>query len=151
MLELIFIIVIIGVLSAIAIPKFALNRDDAIVSKAKSTLSAVRSSIATERQKRILRGKFTPITQLSEKEGDSVSLFNAFDGNTSLPVLEYSPISCKSSGYDGCWEILQLGSNSDEAEYAFNLPTVGTAIKFKLQKNKFNCISDDKLCSKLTQ
>lgn len=62
MLELIFVIVVIGILSAIAVPKFAATRDDATVSKARSDVAAMRSAIAMERQKRILRGNFGNIT-----------------------------------------------------------------------------------------
>ncbi len=38
MIELVFVIVVIGILSAIAIPKFAATRDDAIITKAIATL-----------------------------------------------------------------------------------------------------------------
>ena len=61
MVELVFVIVIIGILSAIAVPKFAATRDDAEVSKGRAEVAALRSAIATERQKRILRGDFTDI------------------------------------------------------------------------------------------
>jgi len=61
MIELVFVIVVIGILAGVAIPKFAVTRDDAIVSKARSTVAALRSAISIERQKRILRGDFTPI------------------------------------------------------------------------------------------
>ena len=62
MVELVFVIVVIGILSAIAVPKFAATRDDAEVSKGRAEVAAMRSAIATERQKRILRGVFTNIT-----------------------------------------------------------------------------------------
>ena len=62
MLELVFVIAVIGILSAIAIPKFAVTRNDAIITKAKTTVGALRSAIATERQKRILKGNFDNIT-----------------------------------------------------------------------------------------
>lgn len=62
MIELIFVIVIIGVLSAIAIPKFAATRDDAVITKARATVGAIRSAVATERQKRVLKGDFTDLT-----------------------------------------------------------------------------------------
>jgi len=62
MIELVFVIVVIGILSAIAIPKFAATRDDAIVSKGRATVGALRSAIATERQKRILKGDFSDIS-----------------------------------------------------------------------------------------
>ncbi len=56
MIELVFVIVVIGILAAIAVPKMAATRDDAVVSKARATVGALRSAITTERQKRILRG-----------------------------------------------------------------------------------------------
>ena len=62
MVELVFVIVIIGILSAIAVPKFAATRDDALISKARSEVAALRSAIATERQKRILQGNFLAVT-----------------------------------------------------------------------------------------
>lgn len=72
LVELIFVIVVIGILSAIAIPRLAVTRDDAVVTKARVTVAALRSAIATERQKRILRGNFTDI-----------------DGETAEGLLEY--------------------------------------------------------------
>lgn len=71
MLELIFVIVVIGILSAIAIPKFAATRDDAVVSKARSTVAALRSALATERQKNILKGEFARI--------DGTKLYNLIE------------------------------------------------------------------------
>ncbi len=61
MIELVFVIVVIGILAAIAVPKMAVTRDDAIVSKARSTVGALRSAISMERQKRILKGDFDDI------------------------------------------------------------------------------------------
>jgi general secretion pathway protein G len=61
MIELVFVIVVVGILAGIAIPKFAATRDDAIITKARTTVGALRSAIATERQKRILRGDFSDI------------------------------------------------------------------------------------------
>ena len=45
MIELIFVIVVIGILSAVAIPKFAATRTDAQITKAKATLNCNRRSI----------------------------------------------------------------------------------------------------------
>jgi general secretion pathway protein G len=61
MIELIFVIVVIGILSAIAVPKFAATRDDAVYTRARSTVGSLRSAIATERQKKILRGDFSDL------------------------------------------------------------------------------------------
>ncbi len=90
MIELVFVIVVIGILSAIAIPKFAATRDDAIISKARAEVAAMRSAIATERQKRILKGDFTDITAADVpglldyglSSGWSGLTFTAPDGST---------------------------------------------------------------------
>jgi general secretion pathway protein G len=78
MVELVFVVVVIGILAGIAIPKFAATRDDAFIARARTTVGALRSAIAAERQKRILRGDFSPI-----------------DGSTAEGLLEY--------GLDDSW------------------------------------------------
>ena len=97
MVELIFVIVVIGILAAIAVPKFAATRDDALITRGMATLASVRSAIATERQKRILRGDFSPILDL----GETGFAFKNFDNNSSHPVLEY-PV--KHGTTSGKWE-----------------------------------------------
>jgi general secretion pathway protein G len=95
-IELIFVIVVIGILAAIAVPKFAATRDDALITRGMATLASVRSAIATERQKRILRGDFTDIDDL----GDEIYAFNRFDDANGSLVLEY-PIKAGTS--NGKW------------------------------------------------
>jgi len=68
MVELIFVIIIIGILSAIAIPKFAETGKLAYTSRAESTVAALRSAIATDRQKRILRGDTSSVITTAEAE-----------------------------------------------------------------------------------
>jgi len=100
MIELVFVIVVVGILSAIAIPKFAATRDDALITKGMSTLAAVRNAIATERQKRILRGDFTAINDLSNGGTGIFTFFNNDrDGNANR-VLEY-PITAGTT--NGMW------------------------------------------------
>ena len=85
MIELVFVIVVIGILSAIAIPKFAATRDDAIISKGVAEVAAMRSAIATERQKRILRGDFTDITAADVPGLLDYSLSQYWSGLTFTP------------------------------------------------------------------
>jgi len=130
MIELVFVIVVIGILSAIAIPKLAATRDDAVITKARATVAAIRSSLSTERQKRILRGDFTAIGDL----GDTTYAFSYFDGNTSHPVLEY-PIKNCATGKRECW------NRDNSTQYTFRLGS-GTNAVFTLSGNKFNCTSN---------
>lgn len=56
MIEMIFVIVVLGILSAIAIPRMAATRTDAEVTKGRADVASVRSGIVTERQTRLITG-----------------------------------------------------------------------------------------------
>ncbi len=136
MIELVFVIVVIGILSAIAIPKLAATRDDAVITKARATIGSLRSAIATERQKRILRGDFTPITSLDSGSAGTASspIFDNYDNNTSSEsVLEY-PLTTCASGRTGCW--LKVGAN-----YRYYMPNNSTYADFTISGSKMNCAS----------
>lgn len=130
MIELVFVIVVIGILSAIAVPKMAATRDDALITKGLATLSAVRSAITTERQKLILRGEFGPITNLKGTPGIFTTMIYTDsagnDVNGSL-VLEYDVAACTGIG---CW------STADGVTYTFK-STQGDCT-YVLQNNRFN-------------
>lgn len=64
MIELVFVIVVLGILAAIAIPKFAATRDDAQIAKGRSDIAAIRSAIVSERQTRLLKGQSNYINKL---------------------------------------------------------------------------------------
>ncbi|MDR1911959.1 MAG: type II secretion system protein [Helicobacteraceae bacterium] len=67
-IELIFVIVILGVLAAIALPRFAVIQDDAQISVEKSGIGSVRSSIMAFRGKAIARsGRELNITIFDNK------------------------------------------------------------------------------------
>ena len=133
MLELTFVVVIIGILSAIAIPRFAATRDDATITKARTTVSSVRNAVATERQKRILRGDFTPITDLALTNGAGNPIFDFFDKNNTIPVLEYPLRACSGANSRGCWI-----SNTDNT-YTYRMPVSSNNVNFTLQNNRFKC------------
>ena len=153
MIELIFVIAIIGILSAIAIPKFAATRGDAIMAKAKATVSSIRSAVATERQKRILRGDFTKISKLSSSTTAGNAVFDGFDGNASNPVLAYPPLSCATASATSCWRETTAGdgTSASPTKYTFNLPTSGGVV-FVLIDNRFNCETPSgTYCQELTR
>ena len=135
LMELIFVIVVIGILSAIAIPKFAATRDDAVITKAITTVSAVRNAVATERQKRILRGDFTPIGDLAFQNGVDKPIFDYFDGNNTLgnEVLEYPLRACKDANARGCW------ISTADTTYTYRMPASNKNIVFILGNNRFTC------------
>ncbi|MCF6244529.1 MAG: type II secretion system GspH family protein [Sulfurovum sp.] len=152
MLELIFVIVIIGILSAIAIPKFAMTKDSATIAKAKTTVATIRNAIAMQRQKRILKGEFKPIYKLTNNAGLDKPIFDAFDGNLSNALFQYPLQSCETATSYGCWRETATGSTaSPVSEYTYNMPLSGSVI-FELKNNKFNCKTPtDANCKLLTR
>jgi len=140
MLELVFVIAVIGILSAIAIPKFAATRDDAVITKAKTTVASVRNAMATEKQKRTLRGVFGAITSLHS----TGYAFSVFDNNASNRVVEYPVPTCATSGVStGCWKVLA------GPKYQYVMPTSGT-VDFNISNNRFECATTDPNCKLLT-
>jgi len=158
MLELTFVIVIIGILSAVAIPKLAATRDDAVITKARATVSAVRNAILTERQKRILKGDFVnPINALSMNAANVFDRFNPDRDEAAAGlaeggrVLEYPVPSCGTLGNaTECWQM-------NGRDYQFVLPGGGT-VDFTIVDaanvvtNRFDCVAPNSAgCRLLTQ
>ncbi len=129
MLEMIFVIVVIGILSAIAIPKFAATRDDAHVAKARSTVASIRSGLATQRTNRIMRG-LDPFPEHLD-DGGTAAGEELFDN-----VLDY-PV--RSSGDSGHW--IKTGDDT----YRFN--TTNTIFTYDSDEGTFDCDHDKPECS----
>ena len=137
MIELVFIIVIIGILASVAIPRLAATRDDAEISKARVLVASIRNALAMERQKRILRGEFTAITAV----GGTTNVFGNFDDNSSQSeILEY-PIA--SSSNDAHWEFVSGGT------YRYHGGPIGN-VDFNITSGKFVCDTSLTGCQQLT-
>ncbi len=101
MIELVFVIVVLGILAAVAVPKFAATRDDANIAKARSDVSAVRSAIISERQTRLFRGDARFIQLLDQApNGGGNQIFGGLPAgvmpntNGALRLLQY-PITTR--------------------------------------------------------
>ena len=68
MIELVFVIVILGILAAVAVPKFSSIQDDALVSNEKTTIGIVRQGITSLYGKRLVRGQDFSVA-LTNKSG----------------------------------------------------------------------------------
>jgi general secretion pathway protein G len=146
MIELVFVIAVIGILAAIAVPKFTATRDDATAVKAKTTVASIRSAISTEVQKRMMAGDYTPITNLGGTTGaHDKAIFDYFDGdNTKGRVLEYPPHSCKSTSSKGCW------MRTGPSKYTYHFSGSSATVDFKVSNNRFDCVNPTSShCAKL--
>lgn len=136
LLELTFVIVVIGILAAVAIPKLAVTRGDAEIAKAKNTVAAVRNGLATARQKQILEGnaaiRITSLSSTTAGIGGN-DIFDGINGDTSNPVLTYPLLTCENANSQACWYM------PDANTYRYVMP-VGDNVDFNISNNsKFDC------------
>jgi len=135
MVELVFVIVILGILATIAVPRLAMNRDDANIVKFKTDISAIRSSIATTRAQNLLTGN----NVFPDTEGNNTDAL--FEG-----VLNY-PIQAVGTGKTG-WR-----AGAGAGSYILRLEN--TDINFNYVNGVFGCGNNSgaaaNLCNTLTQ
>ncbi|HEX5710221.1 MAG TPA: prepilin-type N-terminal cleavage/methylation domain-containing protein [Sulfuricurvum sp.] len=137
MIELVFVIVILGILSAIAIPKFAATRDDAQIAKGRSDVAAIRAAIVSERQGRLMQGQSNYITALDH---GSTTLFDDNDSvATNGTLLQYGIAAGTGNGK---WA--KTGDNA----YTYTILGVAVPFTYTPATGVFNCSGT--YCDKLT-
>ena len=128
MLELVFVIVILGILAGIAAPKLFATRDDAVIARARADLASIKSGIANAYNANMLTGNFTyPV--LSRSSG---LLFDNVLG-------------------DGIKENSEQGWSGSGNTYSFNFKGVSTTFTYNRANGSFSCPNNDKLCKQLTE
>ncbi len=75
LIEVLVVIVMLGILAAIAVPKFSGAADDARSASTQSTLAGVRSAVATFRMNAVINGD-SPFPTLAELTGNGVVKFD---------------------------------------------------------------------------
>ncbi|WP_169764384.1 type II secretion system protein [Campylobacter mucosalis] len=131
MVELIMAIVILGILSAVAIPRLYIGRDEALLEKTKVQIQTIRSGIAIFYSDSLLRANPGYPKKL-EKDGVSNDmLFSA--------VMPLNGIKAVKKG-DG-W-------SKEADEYFFTLGKQGAVFIYDNKSGNFSCIKGD-LCDEL--
>lgn len=136
-IELIFVIVILGVLAAVALPKFADTKKHADIAKGRSDIAAIRASIVNERQSRVLLGDVSYISKLSPSNS-STTLFTG-DG-AGKDLLTYG---MKKGSASGEWNIV------NDTTYTYNVNGVSTTFTYDPANGTFTCTQDTGECNAL--
>lgn len=107
LVEILIVVVILGVLAAVVIPKFATANDDARTSAVQSTVAGVRSAIATYRTSAVILGE-DPYPSLAQLEDGTVLKFD-------VPVNPFTSVA----------GIQSVGLSQAQARGVSNTATVG--------------------------
>jgi general secretion pathway protein G len=145
MIELVFVIVVLGILAAIAIPRFAASRDDAQVAKGRSDIAAVRAAIVSERQTRLLSGDTRYIDKLHS------STATLFDGNGSSKLLQYGIAVGNANGH---WNSPSCSGTNPTSVCTYVYTVMGENVTFTYSQanGTFDCNrtgSTGAMCKKL--
>jgi len=136
MIELVFVIVVLGILAAVAIPRFAATRTDAEIAKGRADIASVRSAIVTERQARLIKGDSLFIA------GDALDNNGIFGG-----VLMYGVASGTSSGH---WSTTGT-ADANTSKYNYNVAGTNVEFTYSRSSGKFDCTtSTATYCAELT-
>ncbi len=124
MIEMIFVIVVLGILASVALPRFAATRTDAEITKGRSDISSIRSAIITERQSRLITGDSAYIA------GTTINSGGLFGG-----VLTYPIATSTASGH---WS--STGTNDiNGTQYNFNVSGTNVLFSYTRSDGKFTC------------
>lgn len=144
MIELVFAIVIIGILAAIAIPRLAATRDDAQIAKGRSDVAAVRAAIVSERQSRLLQGDTSYIDHLDHVGAASNDGDILFDNNgvATRTLLQYGIASGATNGH---WRKTAVDT------YKFHVLGADTTFTYTQTTGRFDCVAGQGSCDLLTR
>jgi len=138
MIELIFVIVILGILGAIAVPKFTDMKNTAELANGRSDVSAIRSAIMTERQKSLVKGDSTYITTLTPLATSTI----LFTGDGTRTLLSYG---IQAGSGAGDWSINNFAAHT----YDFNSGSDTTTFTYTPATGIFTCTAGDNDCDTL--
>jgi len=152
MIEMIFVIVVLGILAAVAVPKLAATRTDAEITKGIADVASIRSAIVTERQTRLIKGISTYIpngTGTYTVNGDEYNKMDEgglFGGVLTYPLANVSAKNGKWSATAGSGTYKYRINNVDTTftYYDSNATTISN-------RGMFICVAGAGDCDILTQ
>ena len=146
LIELVFVIVVLGILAAVAIPRIGSNVTHAKIAKAQGDVAAIRSSIASARQKMLVTGTNAYPSKLDNLAGPTSSAGDAlFDTNGSLTILTY-PVYANTGGW------MKTANNT----YSFSVDGTTVPFTYTATTGLFDCTHGtadqaQKYCKKITE
>lgn len=136
MIELVFVILVLGILITVAIPKFADTKTQADIGKGRADIATIRAALINERQSRLLLGDATYISALSGAGAPT----KIFDGNGSSQLLTYGMTDSQTAGN---WH------KTSDTTYQYRVGDSINTFTYTVANGLFMCTTGTE-CSKLT-
>ena len=140
MIELVFVIVILGILAAVALPRMNNSSLQATIAKGRADVATIRSAIVNERQTRLITGESVWISELSQNANTPL-----FDGNGSSVLLMYGITAGANSGD---WS-RNVAPNDNQ--YVYRVGTTQTTFTYDNTDGTFTCVAGNANCDDLIQ
>jgi len=147
MIELVFVIVVLGILAAIAIPRLAVSRGDAQIAKGRADIAAIRSAIITERQQRLFMGQSNFIATL---DTGGAQIFGGLPAAVPPQILLQYPLTAAAG--NGNWQTNGNGLTYTYTVSNSNAAGAGAAaFAYVPATGVFDCVNDAAgVCQALT-
>lgn len=136
-IELIFVIVILGILASVALPKFASTKRLADIASGRADVAVIRSAIVSERQTQLIKGANTWIPTLSENDT------TLFTGDGTRKLLLYG---IKAGAGSGDWEVVAA---TGRKSYTYTVDSTDTQFDYNSTTGIFGCTPDADDCNAL--
>ena len=136
LIELIFVIVVLGILAAVAIPRIGSNVVHAQIAKAKGDVSAIRTAIASARQKGLVKGINAYPSKLDNGATTAVGqkIFdNNGTGSSDVGILNY-PIYTKNDGW-----MKVSGPAAGISVYSISINNTSVPFSYDSSDGTFDC------------
>jgi len=155
MIELVFVIVVLGILAGIAVPRLAATRDDATIAKMRGDIAAIRSGLSLVRSENMMRGE----TKWPGLEANPDVAGTLFEG-----VLQQPIYPMKAGGRNG-WTLVTNGNANATSTYRASVAGKSTTFDYYPTRDSiptsgankdrnvgsFDCDHKDELCQSLAQ
>jgi len=138
-MEVIFVIIVLGILAAIALPKFASSKKLADISKGHADVATIRSAIVSERQTQLIKGINTFIPKLSDNSDI------LFTGDGTRVLLMYGIKAQTDTGW--------AASGTGYKDYTYTVDGVSVPFVYTDGDGRFTCdvtnTTSGELCKQL--
>lgn len=142
MIEIIFVIAIIGVLAGVAIPKIFVSRDDAQILKLKETISLIRSGIEQYKQNSLYTdgtSKYPDGLCLDAKRDKGTTCQNNMGSGQFFAAILKNPVTKGSK--QGNWDGWTNGVTHETFIYYADNNKNGYVFEYNENKGTFKCLN----------